>query len=90
MFLGAGAIVPSFVPIECPRGMDGYVGYIRKALEKGFLEVTEGGSRTIFFRKLAVTIDSLGFFLLVLVGFQTDCTLLGALLGGEIEPPCVT
>ena len=30
-------IVASFVPAECPKG-GGYVGYIRKALEKGYLE----------------------------------------------------
>ena len=30
-------IVASFVPAECPKG-GGYVGYIRKALEKGCLE----------------------------------------------------
>ena len=28
----------------------------------------------MFFRKLAVTVDRLGFFLPVLVRFQTDCT----------------
>ena len=32
------------------------------------------GSGTIFFRKLAVTVDSLGFFLRVLLRFQTDCS----------------
>ena len=36
-FSGVGAIVASFVPAECPEG-GGYVGYIRKALEKGYLE----------------------------------------------------
>ena len=53
------------------------MGYIRKALEKGFSEMygLRGGSGTIFFRKLAVTVDRLGFFfLLLLVRFQTDCT----------------
>ena len=35
-----------------------------------------GGSGTIFFRKLAVTVDRLGFFLPVLIRFQTDCTAL--------------
>ena len=52
------------------------MGYIRKALEKGFSEMygLGGGSGTIFFRKLAVTVDRLGFFLPVLVRFQTDCT----------------
>ena len=30
-------IFASFVPAECPKG-GGYVGYIRKALEKGYLE----------------------------------------------------
>ena len=40
------------------------MGYIRKALEKGFSEMygLGGGSGTIFFRKLAVTGDRLGFF----------------------------
>ena len=37
-FLGVGAIVASFVPAECPVGGGGYVGYIQKALEKGYLE----------------------------------------------------
>ena len=53
-----------------------------------------GGSETIFSRKLAVTVDSLGFFLPVLVSFQMDCTtppVPGALfLGGgglEVNPP---
>ena len=32
------------------------------------------GSGTIFFRKLAVTVDGLGFFLPVQVRFQRDCT----------------
>ena len=52
------------------------MGYIRKALEKGFSEMYGlwGGSGTIFFQKLAVTVDRLGFFLPVLVRFQTDCT----------------
>ena len=36
-FSGLGAIVPSFVPAEY-SGAGGYVGYIRKALEKGHLE----------------------------------------------------
>ena len=50
------------------------MGYIWKALEKGFSEMYWlGGFRTIFFRKLAVTVDRLGFFS-VLVRFQTDCT----------------
>ena len=31
-------IVASFVPAECPKGGGGYVGYIRKALKKGYLE----------------------------------------------------
>ena len=37
-----------------------------KSLEKGFSEMygLGGGSRTIFFRKLAVTVDRLGFFCL--------------------------
>ena len=35
-----------------------------------------GGSGTIFFRKLAVTVDRLGVFLPVLIRFQTDCTAL--------------
>ena len=56
----------------------GYVGYTRKALEKGFSEMYglggwgwgwEGGGRIVFFRKLAVTLDGLGFFLPVLVRF---------------------
>ena len=34
-FRGVGAIVASFVPTECRVG---YVGYIQKALEKGYLE----------------------------------------------------
>ena len=33
-----------------------------------------GGSKTVFFRKLAVTVGSLGFLLPVLVKFQKDCT----------------
>ena len=55
------------------------MGYIRKALEKGFSEMYGlggGGSGTIFCRKLAVTVDRLGFFLPVLIRFQTDCTAL--------------
>ena len=36
-FSGVGAFVASFVPAEGPKG-GGYVGYIRKALEKGYLE----------------------------------------------------
>ena len=53
------------------------MGYIRKALEKGFWDMygLGGGSGTIFFfQKLAVTVDRLGFFLPILVRFQTDCT----------------
>ena len=41
------------------------MGYIRKALEKGFSEMYRlggGWSGTIFFRKLTVPIESLGFF----------------------------
>ena len=55
-FSGVAVIVASFVPAECPKG-GGYVGYIRKALEKGFSEMygLGGGSGTIFFQKLAVT-----------------------------------
>ena len=38
-FSGVGAFVASFAPAECPKGGGGgYVGYIRKALEKGYLE----------------------------------------------------
>ena len=37
-FSGVGAFVASFVPAECPKG-GGYVGYIRKALQKGNLEL---------------------------------------------------
>ena len=37
-FLGVGAIVTSFVPAWCPVGRGGVVGYIRKTLEKGYLE----------------------------------------------------
>ena len=33
-----GVIVASFVPTMCNMGGRGYVGYIRKALEKGYLE----------------------------------------------------
>ena len=36
-FSGVGAFVVSFVPAECPVG-GGYVGHIRKALEKGYSE----------------------------------------------------
>ena len=36
--------------------------------------MSQGGVRTIFFRQLAITVDRLGFFLPVLVRFQTDCT----------------
>ena len=36
-FSGIAVIVASFVPAECPKG-GGYLGYIRKALEKGYLE----------------------------------------------------
>ena len=48
------------------------MGYIRKALEKGFSEMygLGGGSGTIFFRKLAVTVDRLGFFCLFSSGFR--------------------
>ena len=48
------------------------MGYIRKALEKGFLEMygLGGGSATIFFRKLAVTVDSLRFFPLFWSAFR--------------------
>ena len=47
-------------------GGGGVMGYIRKALEKGVSEMygLGGGSGTIFFRKLAVTGDRLGFFCL--------------------------
>ena len=46
--------------------MGGYVGYIQKALEKGFSEMygLGGGSEPYFFRNLAVAIDRLGFFCL--------------------------
>ena len=44
-FSGLGAIVPSFVPAEC-SGAGGYVGYIRKALEKGHLEHPESACCT--------------------------------------------
>ena len=39
-FSGIAVIVASFVPAECPKGGGGggHVGYIRKALEKGYLE----------------------------------------------------
>ena len=37
-FSGMGAFVASFVPAECPNEV-GYVGYIRKAFEKGFYEM---------------------------------------------------
>ena len=37
-FLVVAVIVALFVPTECPVGGGGYVGYIRKALEKGYLE----------------------------------------------------
>ena len=52
------------------------MGYIQKALEEGFSEMygLGGGGGNIFFRKLAVTIDGLGFFLPILVRFQTHCT----------------
>ena len=61
-----GAFVASFAPAECPKGGGGYVGYIRKALEKGFPDMhwLVGGSGTIIFRKVAVTADRLGFFCL--------------------------
>ena len=36
-FSGVGAFVASFAPAECPKA-EGYVGHIRKALEKGYLE----------------------------------------------------
>ena len=36
-FSGVVAFVASFVPAECPK-WEGNVGYIRKALEKGYLE----------------------------------------------------
>ena len=52
------------------------MGYIRKALEKGFWEMywLEGGSGTIFFRKLAVTVDRLGFFCLLWFGCKQTAT----------------
>ena len=59
-----------------------------KALQKGLFGdgwVGEGGPEPYFFRKLAVTVDSLGFFWPILVRFQTffpPPPLPGALLGG--------
>ena len=52
------------------------MAYIQKALKKGFSEMygLGGVSGTIFFQKLAVPVDRLGFFLPVLVRFQTDYT----------------
>ena len=37
-FSGVAALVASFVRTECPEGGGGYMGYVRKALEKGYLE----------------------------------------------------
>ena len=64
---GVGAIVASFVSTECPGGT-GMWGLFGKPLE-GFSvmygsEGGGGGSGTIFVQKLAVTVDSLGFFCL--------------------------
>ena len=46
--------------------------HIWKALEKGFSEMygLGGGSGTVFFRKLDVMIDCLGFFCLFWSGFR--------------------
>ena len=44
------------------------MGFIRKALERGFLEME--GSGTIFFPKLAITVEGLGVFCLFGSGFR--------------------
>ena len=52
-------------------------GIFGKRLKRAFRRCMGGGGGVrnhIFSRKLAVAVDSLGFFLLVLVRFQTDCT----------------
>ena len=50
-------------------------GIFGKPLKRAFRRcMVRRGSGTIFFRKLAVTVDRLGFFLPVLVWVQTDCT----------------
>ena len=72
-FSGIAVIVASFVPAECPKG-GGYVGYIRKALEKGYLE--HPGS--------ACCTDSM-FEIFVFFG-QCLCCLLAVFVNRQ--PPC--
>ena len=69
-------LLPRLCPLSVPKGGGGYVGDIRKALEKGFSEMhgLGGGSGTIFFPKIGHYRCQVGFFLSVLVRFQTDCT----------------
>ena len=64
-FSGFRAIVASFVSTECP------VGRVC-GVYSGFSKINGlgvGGSGTVFFQKLAVTVDSLGF----LSGFRHSC-----------------
>ena len=60
-FSGVGAIVASFVPMEGPEGK-GTLGIFGKPLERACRRCmgwVGGGFATIFFRKLAVTVDDL-------------------------------
>ena len=56
-------IAASFVPAECPKG-GGYVGYIRKALEKGFSEMygLGGGPEPYFFKNRPLPLTGWVFF----------------------------
>ena len=66
-----GFMCYSFVPTECSGGR-GMWGIFRKPLKRAFRRCMGwggGGGRTIFFRKLSVTIDGLGVFFLFWSGF---------------------
>ena len=69
-FQGLVPLLPHLCPLSVPKG--GVCGYIWKALEKGFLEMywLGGVPEPYFFRKLAVTVDRLGFFCLFWSGFR--------------------
>ena len=68
-------IVALFVPAECPKG-GGYVGYIRKALEKGYLEHPGSGSACCTDSKFEIFVffgQCLCYLLAVFVNRQPPC-----------------
>ena len=72
-FQGSVTLLPHLCPLSVPKGGGGYVGYIRKALEKGFwrcMGLGGGGPEPYFSENWPLPLTVWGFFCLFWSSFR--------------------